>query len=50
VKEAGVALEAIQRLNSKLETENASLRERLELLDQLVVKLLRRNDKLANKS
>jgi len=48
-EEARVAVEAIQRINSKLEMENASLRERVELLDQLVVKLLKRNDKLANK-
>ena len=46
LEEVGVALEAIQRLNSKLETENASLKERLGLLDQLVVKLLKRNEKL----
>jgi hypothetical protein len=43
------ALEAVQRLNAKLEEENAMLREKVELLDRLVVKLLKRNGKAANK-
>jgi hypothetical protein len=49
VEDARVALEAVQRLNAKLEAENVELRERVQLLDQLVAKLLKRNDKLSNK-
>jgi hypothetical protein len=48
LEEACVALEAVQRLNSKLEVENASLRERVALLDKLVVKLLKKKNRLAN--